>query len=162
MSSMATPVYGIHNPALQVFPKILNEPFLLKQLLRNKKRIGNLSRKIRKSMAEAAQDFTAACLALWPLVSTHGVSADGTTLTTEQMSVLNSNTSGVDKPFLVSDESTNADAAGCNGLFTPFSISEVATASPDTACAWSTLEQMIHATTTGKAKKVKRGGGGYD
>ena len=109
-------------------------------------------------MADAAKSFTEACMKLWPLVSTQGGSMKGGALPTNQMEVLHRQSSNYDKPFMVSDESTNADAAGCDGLFTPFSISEVAIASPDTACAISTLEHMIRTTTSGKAKKVKRGG----
>ena len=60
---------------------------------------------------------------------------------------------------------SNLENDGGAGWNKPFHINEVTMQAPDTACAFSALENMILASVTGKAKtarKVKRGGDSPD
>jgi len=142
---MATPTFGVHSPALKIFPKILDKPSLLGQLMR-KKAIKNLKAKIRKSMAEAEAAFSESVLDLWPQVCIHDPAEN-----VDSSAKMNTKAGNSDRPFMRSDDRDDG-----SGIFLPFSIDEVAMETPDTACAVNSLNHLILASITGVAKKPRK------
>ena len=142
---MATPTFGVHSPALKIFPKILDTPALLGQLMR-KKAIKNLKAIIRKSMGEAERAFTESVIDLWPQVCIHDPKEN-----IDLAAKMNTKAGNSDRPFMRSDDRDDG-----SGTFLPFSIDEVAMETPDTACAVNSLNHLILASITGVAKKPRK------
>ena len=168
----STPNFGIHLPELKIFPQILKEPTLLLQLL-NFPEIKVMQKTMQKDPLKACKDFRKCILQLWPQVTVHGASYSHEhgglenaerrrlrpTKTAKNM-LGNVQRANLDMPFM-----SNLENDGGAGWNKPFHINEVTMQAPDTACAFSALENMILASVTGKAKKarkVKRGGDSPD
>ena len=168
VKDVSIPSFGIHLPELKIFPEILKEPALLVQLL-NMPDIKNIQRTMKTDTVTAARNFRKCVLYLWPQMTVHGTSYSHEhggvedverrrlrpTKTAKNMlgSVQRAN---LNHPFM-----SNIENDGGSGWNKPFHIREVTVQAPDTACAFSSLQNMILASVTGKAKnprKVKRGG----
>jgi len=165
---MSTPTFGIHLPELKIFPEILKEPALLVQLL-NFPEIKNIQKTMKNDSLLAAKQFRACVLRIWPQLTVHGAAYShehGGVDKAERRRLRPTKTAknmlgtvqraNLDQPFM-----SNLEHDGGAGWNKPFHIDEVTVLAPDTACAFSSMQNMILASVTGKAKtarKVKRGG----